>query len=96
MRDGSAERRILTVKTSRRDERFAEVSVMDTGPGIAGGAGERLFEPFYTTKSDGMGMGLAISRHIVASHKGEIWAANNPDGGATVSFTIPFDNGGNA
>ncbi len=96
MRDGSAERRILTVKTSRRDERFAEVSVMDTGPGIAGGTGERLFEPFYTTKSDGMGMGLAISRHIVASHKGEIRAANNPDGGATVSFTIPFDNGGNA
>lgn len=96
MRDGSPDRQMLTVKTSKRDERFAEVSVMDTGPGIDGKAGNRLFEPFYTTKSGGLGMGLAISRHIVASHKGEIRAVNNPNRGATVSFTIPFDNGGNA
>ena len=94
MRDGSPNRRILTVKTSRKDERFAEVSVADMGPGINERAEGRLFEPFYTTKSGGMGMGLAISRHIVSSHKGEIRAVNNPGAGTTVSFTVPFDNGG--
>lgn len=96
MRDGSPDRRILTVKTSRKDERFAEVSIVDKGPGIDEEASGRLFEPFYTTKSGGMGMGLAISRHIVASHHGDIRAASNTDGGATVSFTIPFEIGGNA
>jgi len=90
MKDGSLDRRLLTVKTSKKDERFAEVSVADMGPGIDERAAGRLFEPFYTTKHGGMGMGLAISRHIVSSHKGEIRAVNNPDAGATVSFTLPF------
>ena len=94
MKDVGPDRRILIVKTSRKDERFAEVSIMDRGQGIDGQDAGRLFEPFYTTKAGGMGMGLAISRHIVNSHKGEIRAANNPDAGATVSFTVPFDNGG--
>jgi two-component system sensor kinase FixL len=95
MRDGSTGHRVLTVRTSKNDERFAEVSVMDTGPGIDERKAGRIFEPFYTTKSGGMGMGLAISTHIVNSHKGRIRAVNNPVRGATVSFTVPFDNGGN-
>jgi PAS domain S-box-containing protein len=94
MRDGSTRRRILTVRTSKKDERFAEVSVVDTGPGVDEKTAGRIFEPFYTTKSGGMGMGLAISQHIVASHKGQMRAVNNPDRGATISFTVPFDNGG--
>ena len=93
MKDAGPDHRILTVKTSMKDERFAEVSIMDRGPGIDGQDARRLFEPFYTTKAGGMGMGLAISRHIVNSHKGEIRASNNPDAGATVSFTVPFQSG---
>jgi two-component system, LuxR family, sensor kinase FixL len=66
------------------------VSIRDAGPGIDERIAGRLFEPFYTTKSGGMGMGLAISKDIVRSHRGEIRAVNNADGGATVSFSVPF------
>ncbi len=83
-------RRVI-VRTSKKDEHFAEVSVRDFGPGIEADDIIRLFEPFYTTKSGGLGMGLAISKDIVKSHGGEIRAVNNPYGGATFSFTVPFD-----
>jgi signal transduction histidine kinase len=93
MRDAGPGSRRLTVVTSRKDGLYAEVSIRDTGPGIDMTIADRLFEPFYTTKSGGMGMGLAISRDIVKSHRGEIRAANNPDKGAAFTFTVPFDNG---
>ncbi|MGE5839750.1 MAG: PAS domain S-box protein [Deltaproteobacteria bacterium] len=93
MKEAGTEDRRLIVRTSKRDGRFAEVSVRDVGPGIEENIASRLFEPFYTTKSGGMGMGLAISKDIVKSHKGEIRALNNPDRGATFSFTVPFDSG---
>jgi signal transduction histidine kinase len=63
--------------------------VTDRGCGIAEAHLERIFEPYVTTKSGGLGLGLAVCRSIIASHGGRLWAANNPEGGATVQFTIP-------
>jgi signal transduction histidine kinase len=65
------------------------LSVRDTGRGISPEQLERLFDPFYTTKSEGMGMGLSICRSIVESHGGKIWAAANLPHGAAFHFTIP-------
>jgi len=50
-----------------------------------------VFDSFVTTKADGMGLGLAISRSILAAHKGRIWAENNPEGGAAIRFTLPVE-----
>ncbi|MNC96436.1 Sensor protein FixL [compost metagenome] len=66
------------------------VSVADTGSGIAPDVAANLFKPFLTTKSQGMGVGLSISRTIVEAHGGEIWAENSPGGGAVFSFTLPM------
>ena len=93
MKEAGTDVHRLIVRTSKQDGRFAEVSIRDAGPGIDEKTASRLFEPFYTTKSGGMGMGLAISKDIVKSHRGEIRAVNNPDRGATFSFTVPFDSG---
>lgn len=61
--------------------------------GFAEDTENRRFDSFYTTKPGGMGMGLAMSKSIVKSHRGKIWAVNSPDGGAIISFTEPFDDG---
>jgi len=79
----SPERRIL-LSASGAPNGKTQISVRDSGPGIAPSIVDRLFEPFVTTKSEGLGLGLSISRTIVASHGGRLWADNNPDGGATV------------
>jgi two-component system sensor kinase FixL len=65
--------------------------VTDAGCGIPAGLEEKVFEPFYTTKPGGMGMGLSITRSIVAAHGGRIWAASNPGGGATLRFVLPVE-----
>lgn len=93
MREADPDLRRLIIRTSRRDERFAQVSIRDFGTGIQENPVSRLFEAFYTTKPGGLGMGLAISVDIIKSHRGEIRAENNPDRGATVSFTVPFASG---
>ena len=77
------------VITTRADADGVRVSVRDAGEGLNAQPIERMFEPFYTTKRDGMGMGLAVSRSIIESHRGRIWATPNDGAGTTFSFSIP-------
>src|SRR5262245_65728234 len=67
------------------------VAVQDRGSGLDAQSRERLFEPFYTTKPDGMGMELAISRTIIEAHGGRLWPVVNGECGTTFQFTLPSD-----
>jgi two-component system, LuxR family, sensor kinase FixL len=81
-------RRELTISTAERPNDMVEISVSDTGPGIAPEIAAQLFRPFVTTKSQGMGVGLSISRTIVESHGGKLWAEPNPGGGTIFLLTL--------
>jgi signal transduction histidine kinase len=81
--------REVHVSTRVAENNVVCVSVRDTGPGIADTDLERIFEAFFTTKSSGIGMGLHLSRSIIAAHGGRIWARGAPAGGATFCFTLP-------
>ncbi len=87
MRDREGTRR-LSVRTRRAGD-HAEITIRDSGPGLEAGQETRVFEPFVTTKSSGMGVGLAISRTLIGAHGGLIRAGNHPDGGAEFVFTLP-------
>jgi signal transduction histidine kinase len=87
----AASQRLLTVSAKTTGGKTVEVSVSDTGAGIAPDKIERLFEPFFTTKPNGMGMGLAISQTIIEAHGGKIWGGNNETRGAVFFFTLPVD-----
>ena len=80
--------RRLSIRTQPEGPDRVRLSVQDTGTGI-GAHAARLFEPFYTTKTDGMGIGLSISQTIVESHGGRLWAAQNEGPGATFCFSLP-------
>jgi signal transduction histidine kinase len=82
--------RRLTIATSCDDKRLGQVSVSDCGSGIVASVKERMFQPFVTTKSTGIGLGLSICRSIVEAHGGRLWAANNTDRGATLSVALPI------
>jgi signal transduction histidine kinase len=71
--------------------RGVRVQVRDTGVGIDAATTSRLFEAFFTTKAQGMGMGLSISRSIIESHGGRLWATANSGPGATFQFELPAD-----
>lgn len=90
MHDQPPDRRSLSIRSRRANHRDAEVSVTDSGVGIAQDSIESIFEPFVTTKSNGMGMGLSISRTIIEAHDGQIRAENSPVGGAVFYFTLPL------
>jgi PAS domain S-box-containing protein len=81
--------RELAVGTSKDESGSALIAVRDSGPGVAPQNVERLFEPFYTTKAGGMGMGLSICRSIVEAHGGRIWVSGNVPHGAAFQFTVP-------
>jgi len=89
MRSSEAGHRTLVLRATRADAATVEVAVQDSGTGIEKTVLDHIFDPFYTTKADGLGMGLAIVRSIVEAHGGRVSAANNPEGGATFSFTLP-------
>jgi PAS domain S-box-containing protein len=92
---GVADRpRVLRICTDRSEPDAVHISVQDTGAGIKPQENEHLFEPFYTTKPNGLGMGLAISRSIVEAHGGRLWAEPNNGRGATFQFTMPIHDGG--
>ena len=82
-------RRELLINTMMTRDNVIEIAVRDSGPGIAPEMLERLFSPFATTKREGLGFGLAISRRIVEAHGGQLSAAAAPDGGALFRFTLP-------
>jgi PAS domain S-box-containing protein len=80
---------VLTVKTGRGECGQVLISVSDTGVGLPAGRADEIFNAFFTTKPQGSGMGLAISRSIVESHGGRLWATSHDGGGATFHFTLP-------
>jgi PAS domain S-box-containing protein len=86
LKDGS---RKLLIKTQRDETDHVRLTVQDSGIGLDPQAASKLFDAFYTTKSGGMGIGLAISRWILENHQGRIWAQPNDGPGATFSFSIP-------
>ena len=79
----------LTFRTFLLDQDHVCVSVADSGKGLAPGEQDRIFDAFYTTKADGLGMGLSINRTIVEAHGGRLWCDKNAERGATFSFTLP-------
>jgi signal transduction histidine kinase len=79
----------LTAKSELQDGQLL-FSVSDTGPGLPSGNVDQIFSAFFTTKPQGSGMGLAISRSIVESHGGQLWASANSGAGATFHFTLPI------
>ena len=80
---------VLTVKSQLREDGQIEIAVKDIGPGLPVGKADQIFDAFFTTKHQGSGMGLAISKSIVESHSGRIWANGNGGRGATFHFTLP-------
>ncbi|MGA8271173.1 MAG: ATP-binding protein, partial [Candidatus Sulfotelmatobacter sp.] len=79
----------LLIRTERDEGNQVRLSVKDSGVGFTPQAADQLFGAFYTTKTDGMGVGLSISRSIIEAHQGRLWAAPNVGPGSTFSFVIP-------
>jgi signal transduction histidine kinase len=86
MKDGRGE---LAVTSKRTEDGQLLISVRDSGIGLPGEEHERIFEAFFTTKPQGTGMGLSVSRRIIESHGGRLWASPNTRRGATFQFTLP-------
>jgi len=89
MKNTPSSARTLTVTTRTNDDQWVQVSIEDTGSGIAPEIEARLFEPFATTKKSGLGLGLSICRSIAAAHGGRQWAENRPEGGAAFHIILP-------
>jgi signal transduction histidine kinase len=88
--------RDLLITTARAGSDSVLVRVADSGPGLDPQMLEHVFDPYYTTKPHGMGMGLAICRSIIDAHNGRLWVSANQPRGAVFQFTLPVDPGGGA
>jgi signal transduction histidine kinase len=86
----------LIIESSHSPDGQLLISISDTGPGIPAEKADHIFDAFYTTKPDGTGMGLAISRSIIESHGGHLWATNNAGVGSTFYFSLPGKSAANA
>jgi two-component system, LuxR family, sensor kinase FixL len=93
MKDTHPGKREVIIRAQTNSTRVVEISVRDHGIGLTSDNLAKIFDPFYTTKRDGLGMGLSISRSIIEAHGGRLWAENNADRGATFYFTVPAING---
>jgi len=93
MREDGSNDREIAIRTLSGKDGCVQVDVQDTGGGISAEIADTLFEPFATTKPDGLGMGLSISRSIIESHGGRLWATPNSGNGATFHFTLPAEDG---
>ncbi|MGA7106987.1 MAG: ATP-binding protein [Terracidiphilus sp.] len=82
--------RELVIRSRREEDQYLMISVSDSGVGLPSEQANQIFDAFFTTKSHGLGMGLRISRSIVESHGGRLWAANSSPHGASFSFTLPI------
>ena len=91
MNDPEVTQRNLTVTTSRRPDGAVQVAVADTGRGFSAELAEKMFDSFFTTKEEGLGIGLSLSRRIIESHGGRLWAESDGVSGATFIFTLPFE-----
>jgi signal transduction histidine kinase len=89
MKDTPSENRIISIRTSRV-ENSAQLSVSDRGAGIPEDKLKEVFVPFFTSKAEGMGMGLSIARTIIEAHNGQIWAKNRDHGGASFRIRLPL------
>lgn len=89
MREVHDRPRELVVRTERDEGEGVRLSVKDSGVGLTPQAADKIFEPFYTTKTDGMGIGLSISRSIIEAHQGRLWVTRNDGPGTTFTFTLP-------
>ena len=90
--EGSRE---LLIRTTKTDGDGVLVAIVDSGPGLPPAHLERFFEPFYTTKAGGLGIGLSICRSIIEAHGGRLWACANVPRGAVFQFTVPASAGDN-
>jgi signal transduction histidine kinase len=86
------EPRVLCVKSESHEGDGVTISVMDTGPGIGAQDVDRIFNPLFTTKADGMGMGLSICRAIIEAHEGRLWMTPNTPRGSVFQFTLQANN----
>jgi two-component system sensor kinase FixL len=85
----NSDRRELIATNTQAADDMIEVAISDTGHGFGSEMPPNLFQPFFTTKETGMGVGLSISRTIIEAHGGRMWAENNDGGGAIFRFTLP-------
>lgn len=86
----ASENQVVSIHVAAAGSSVVQITVQDTGPGLDSDQTERIFDAFYTTKPEGMGMGLAISRSIIEAHGGQLWTTAKAGQGATFHFTLPY------